>query len=313
LCDRARSALALVKATFKRRRGPIGPTYAEDFADPFVLRTADGYVAYATQTGDTNVQVMTSADLVRWDHLGDALPQLPQWAAAGHTWSPCALERDGKYVLYYVVRHAESGRQSISVATADGPHGPFVDSATAPFVFQLERGGSIDPSPFVDTDGVAYLLWKSEDNALGQPSSLWAAPLSVDGLSLTASPTRLLDHDRGWEAPLIEAPSMVSWHGVYFLFYSANWWESPKYCVGYATAPAPLGPWEKATKERPWLMSEGEAQGPGGQEFFTDRDGALRMAYHAWVGEQVGYAAGGRRALWLGRVAFRNDRPVLSD
>lgn len=294
-----------------RNRAPRHPAHGEDFPDPFVLRTAGGYFAYATQTGAVNVQVLTSADLVQWEHLGDALPGLPPWAASGHTWSPSVLERAGRYVLYYVVRHAPSGRQSISVATSDAPQGPFVDTSSAPFVFQLERGGSIDPSPFVDDDDAAYLLWKSEDNALEQPSSLWAAPLSVDGLSLSADPVRLLDHDQGWEAPLIEAPAMVRWQGRYFLFYSANWWESSRYCIGYATSRGPLGPYAKATTRGPWFRSTGEAKGPGGQEFFTDGDGALWMAYHAWVGDRVGYASGGRRALWLSPVEFRKGRPAL--
>ena len=43
---------------------------------------------------------------------------------------------------------------------------PFIDRSSEPLIFQHRRGGSIDPSPFVDDDGRAYLLWKSDDNAL---------------------------------------------------------------------------------------------------------------------------------------------------
>jgi len=276
-----------------------------------VLRTADGYVAYATQTGDVNVQVMTSPDLARWEHLGDALPHLPEWAAAGRTWSPSVLVRAGAYVLYYVVRHRESDLQSISAAVGVDPRGPFADSSSAPLIFQHELGGSIDPSPFVDADGTAYLLWKSEDNALDRPSSLWGCALAPDGLSLVDSPQRLLGHDRRWEAPLVEAPSMVRVDGTYHLFYSANWWESSRYAIGYATSDAPLGPFAKVTRRRAWVAATRHAAGPGGQEFFTDADGQLWMAYHAWVGRSVGYATGGGRCLWLSRVGFVKGRPVL--
>jgi beta-xylosidase len=294
-----------------RPRTTVGPAYGADFADPFVLRTGRGYCAYATQTGAVNVQVMASADLARWEHLGDALPQLPGWAAPGHTWSPSVLERPGRYVLYYTVRHAESDLQSISMATGDRPEGPFVDTSTGPLIFQREHGGSIDPSPFVDTDGTAYLLWKSDDNALNRPSSLWGCALTPDGLALAGSPVRLLGHDRGWEAPLVEAPSMVRVDGTYFLFYSANWWESSRYAIGYATSEAPLGPCHKATRRRAWAAATRNAAGPGGQEFFTDTDGALWMAFHAWMGKTVGYTSGGGRALWLSRVDFVRGRPVL--
>jgi hypothetical protein len=273
------------------------------------------FYAYATQVGDTNVQVMRSDDLASWHHLGDALAGLPVWAAPGGTWSPSVLPRDGRYVLYYTVRHAASGRQAISVAVAGSPAGAFVDTSATPFVFQLRRGGSIDPSPFVDTDGTAYLLWKSDDNALGRPSSLWGEPLRADGLALAGAPrgqrTRLLGLDRAWEQPVIEAPSMVVVHGRYHLFYSGNWWETAGAAIGYATGPTALGPFRKVTRKGPWLASTGSAVGPAGQELFTDLDGGMRMAFHAWSPGAVGYRAGGRRSLRIAPVQFPEGRPVL--
>lgn len=275
-----------------------------DFADPFVLRVGNRYYAYATQVGDINVQVMTSPDLERWEHLGDALPSLPAWAAPGRTWAPVVLARDHGHVLYYTVREPSSDRQAISAAVSERPQGPFVDRRSGPLVFQLDRGGSIDPSPFVDADGTPYLLWKSDDNALQRPSSLWGQRLSDDGLSLLGEPTELLRHDRSWERPLVEAPSMVRHEGTYYLFYSGNWWESNHYAVGYATAPAPLGPFRKATRRGAWLVAGTDGVGPGGQEFFTDTEGALRMAYHAWTPGTVGYGRGGARSLRIARVTF---------
>jgi arabinan endo-1,5-alpha-L-arabinosidase len=76
----------------ERRASP--PVYDGDFPDPFVLAaTGSRYVAYGTQTGDINVQVMESSDLRRWEHRGDALPELPAWAEPGRTWAPAASYR----------------------------------------------------------------------------------------------------------------------------------------------------------------------------------------------------------------------------
>lgn len=301
-------------ASFTRRAiaAPSGPpVHPADFPDPHVLRVGSTYYAYGTQAGSTNVQVMTSPDLQHWQRLGDALPRLPAWAGSGRTWSPAVLARGDRFVLYYAVREPRSNRQAISAAAGDHPAGPFVDTSAGPVIFQLERGGSIDPSPFVDDDGTAYLMWKSDDNALEQPSSLFGQRLSDDGMSLVGEPAELLGHDRGWEQPLIEAPSVVRWADTYFLFYSANWWESPNYTVGYATASAPLGPYRKATRRRPWLSSGPTAAGPGGQEFFTDPSGGLWMAYHAWTPGAVGYRGGGARSLRIAPIAFAGGRPVI--
>ena len=95
----------------------------------------------------------------------------------------------------------------------------------------------------------------------------------------------------------------------YYLFYSANWWESARYSVGYATAESPTGPFRKVTRSRPWFRSGVVAGGPGGQEFFTDADGALRMAYHGWTPDSVGYGGGGARSLRIARVGFVGGRP----
>jgi beta-xylosidase len=285
---------------------PVDP---RDFPDPFVLNTGSTYYAFGTNAGPTNVQVMSSADLVGWDTLPDALPNLPAWAERGFTWAPSVLARPAAYVLFYTVRIRHTARQAISLAQSSDPQGPYVDTSAAPLIYQRSLGGSIDPSPFVDVDGSAYLLWKADANAIDQPSSLWVQPLESDGLSLIGSPTRLLEFDAPWEDPLIEAPSAVLANGTYYLFYSANWWSTQRYAIGYATASNVLGPYTKVTTDGPWFASDANVAGPGGQEWITDASGQLRMAYHGWQPGRVGYP-GGARSLRLASVSFASGEPV---
>ncbi len=290
---------------------PASLVYEGDFPDPYVLVAGDRYFVYGTQTGDINVQVMESPDLDKWEHRGDALPELPSWAARGNTWSPAVLRRGDTYVLYYAVRYEAAGRQCISVATASDPAGPFLDGSSEPFIFQEDRAGSIDPSPFVDADGTAYLLWKSDDNAVDRVTSLWGAPLRPDGLALDGQPVELLCCDADWEQPLVEAPCLARvGDASYVLFYSGNWWESDGYAIGYATGPAPLGPFRKETGSGSWLASAPGMAGPGGAEVFTDAEEQWRIAFHAWTPPHVGYEQGGARSLWIGRLDFPQGRPV---
>jgi beta-xylosidase len=198
------------------------------------------------------------------------------------------------------------------VATGSDSGGPFVDGSEGPLIFQEDRGGSIDPSPFVDADGAAYLLWKSDDNAIGGPPSLWGAPLQPDGLGLAGPPVEVLRHDATWEEPLVEAPSLARVaDGSYVLFYSGGWWESDGYAVGYATGAGPLGPFRKETETGPWLASEPGMAGPGGAEVFTAADGRWHIAFHAWTPPRVGYESGGERSLWIERLAFDDGHPAL--
>jgi beta-xylosidase len=287
---------------------PVDP---RDFPDPFVLRADGAYYAFGTNAGPTNVQVMSSTDLVHWQTQPDGLPNLPAWAARGFTWAPTVLPRDGGYVLYYTVREPSAGRQAISAGYASRPGGPYVDASDGPLIYQLPLGGSIDASPFVDSDGTPYLLWKADANAIGQASSLWIQALDADGLTLSGTPTRLLQQDAAWEAPLIEAPSLVAAAGTYYLFYSANWWNTARYAIGYATATSVLGPYTKVTTSGPWFASDRAVAGPGGQEWFIDNSGSWRMAYHGWQPSAVGYPQGAR-SLRLATVSFAGGAPEAS-
>lgn len=302
--------------------GPVtytNPVFPEDFPDPFVLRVGATYVAFATNAAGKNVRAAESTDLATWTELPDALPTLPSWARANAslTWAPSVLARGGTYVLYFTARDEASNFQCIGRAIANDPRGPYVDDTTHPFICQVHAPnalcGSIDASPFVDSNGDAYLLWKSDENATAcsGDARLWTQRLGVDGLSLLGSPTMLLARDRDWELPLIEGPSMLKHGASYYLFYSANWWESASYGVGYAVCDTPIGPCTKKTLDGPLVASADGVLGPGGQEFFHDPSGALWMAYHAWTAPTVGYAHGGRRSLRIDRLTFPQAEPTL--
>jgi beta-xylosidase len=288
------------------------PVFSGNFPDPFVLRVGDMYYAYATNAGDTNVQTIRSTNLVDWEWVGNALPQLPEWAAWHQelTWAPSVLARDNQFVLYYTARFIAAGKQCISRAVSHSPEGPFTDNSVVPFVCQVELGGSIDPSPFVDDDGKAYLLWKNDGNCCGLPTGLWIQQLSEDGLSLVGETTELIRKDQLWEHPLVEGPSMLKHNGKYYLFYSANWWESYEYAVGYAVCDAVTGPCVKPLK-KPLFAYKGKVAGPGGQDFFTDTKGNLWMAYHAWTFPKLGNPEGSR-SLRIDRVTFVDGKPVIN-
>lgn len=286
------------------------PVYAGDFPDPFILRLGDVYYAYATNSKDVNVQLLRSTNLADWEYIGEALERLPDWSD-GEVWAPAVLARGDQYVLYYTLNYRAEELQCISIAVSDKPEGPFRDTSSAPLLFQTALGGSIDASPFVDDDGTAYLLWKNNGNDYSVRVSIWIQTLSADGLELTGQPVELIYKDQLWEGPLIEGPSMIKHGDRYYLFYSANEYESAKYAVGYAVCDAVTGPCVKP-QNRPFFSSAGSAAGPGGQEFFTDPQGTLWMAYHAWIASKIGYPSGAR-SLRIDRLTFRNDVPVLQD
>src|SRR5207244_597148 len=191
------------------------------------------------------------------------------------------------------------------------PQGPFVDACEGPFICQLERGGSIDPSPFVDDDGTPWLVWKSEGTLVGEPTRIWAQRLSADGRGLEGQPGELARTDQGWERPIVEGPTLARVGARYVLFYAANRWETSGYAIGYALCATPAGPCRKPVGA-PVMATAGSEAGPGGPSAFVDASGALRLAYHAWTAGQVGYPGGARR-LHLAAVSLAGDLVTLRE
>ena len=288
------------------------PVYKRDFPDPHVVLVGDTYYAYSTNTGSSNIPVLTSTDLANWQNIGDALPALPKWSMLnfGNTWAPGVIQIEDKFVMYYVARDKEIDKQCIGVATSDNPAGPFSDPNEAAIICQGDLGGSIDAYPFRDEDGKLYLFWKNDGNCCGLEVALWVQELNPDGLTLVGEPVKLIVRDQPWERPLIENPAMVNRNDKYYLFYSGNWWESHEYAVGYAVCEAVMGPCEKLLDE-PWFKFIPPVMGPGGEAFFTDTEGNLWMAYHAWTGANVGYPSG-QRSLHIDMVTFEGDKPVTN-
>lgn len=285
------------------------PVLDQDFPDPDVLKVGDVYYAYATNGNGTNIQAARSTDLVHWEVLEDALPELPDWAVQefGSAWAPEAFSAgEGQYVMYFTARYAIGfdGMQCIGVATSDDPEGPFVSSHPEPFICQTEEGGSIDPSMFVDDDGQRYVLWKNDGNCCGYEVWLYIQKVSDNALTLEGEPRRLLTVDQRWEGIVVEAPTLWKQDGKYYLFYSANVYNDRRYATGYAVADDIFGPYVKS--EEPLLATDLSAGvvGPGGQDVVTGPQGETWILFHGWSPE-------GYRRLYLAPLDWESGQPTL--
>ena len=282
------------------------PVINMDFPDPGVVVGPDGtFYAFATNGNGRNVQVERSADLVHWKQLPDALPTLPAWARRGRTWAPdAALMADGvHYNLYYTARARATGQQAVGVATSTTPAGPYAPVGTEPLVAQFILGGAIDPGVFAALDGVRYLLWKNDGNSMGLDTWIYIQRLAADGLSLIGEPTKLIRQDQPWEGSVVEAPNLIHRNGKYYLFYSANAFNTPAYAEGYAVSDSLLGPYTKPAG--PLATSANGVIGPGGGRVVIGPDGNTWMLYHSWENNLT------YRSMSLDRLDWNGDVPVL--
>jgi beta-xylosidase len=301
-----------------------GPLHPMDAPDPSITVVDPSwcgagapacYYAYTTSVGFVIVPTWRSTDLVHWtldlsvDGGGSAMQTLAPWVEWGYNWAPTVLERpnnpeSSRFVMWYTARDAANGKQCLGVATASRPNGLFVDTSTRPAYCQLSDQGTIDASTFLDTDGTAYLVYKSEF-----PARLWITRLNPDGRSIIPSTEKLL-LSGGWtNADVVEAPTMVRANGQVYLFYSTDDWWTDRYRVGVARCDSVLGPCH-AVYRTAVLGSRGAMLGPGGQSPVQDPAGNWHMLFHAWTSPQVGYEVGGARALRLLPISFGGQSEV---
>jgi beta-xylosidase len=284
-----------------------------DQSDPFMFVDDGRYYLFTSKDGPgVNLPVRSASILGQWGPVTDALPVLPQWAAPGWAWAPDVHRFGSRYVLYFttLLRDAAPSTMCIGDAVSSQVTGPYVARPT-PFICQPALGGSIDPRTFVDADGHAFMLWKSDQNARWHtvPTAIFSQPLSADGLRLLGVPARILEPDEPWQGFIVEAPDLVQVEGAYYLFYSGNWFNQPTYAIGAARCTGPLGPCAD-TSPTPLLASNFEGMGPGEESVFSDDRGIwlLYSPFHSAVPD-----AGAARPALVARLGFGPAGPYVAE
>lgn len=239
-------------------------------ADPFIFydKATDTYYAYGTYAAD-GILVFTSKDLRTWHRQGLALNKrdtnVPRFF-----WAPEVYKIGNEYIMYF------SGNEHLFVAKGKSPLGPFKQVDTKPMLAEK----SIDSSLFYDKKGKPFITFVRMNDG----NNIWAAPLEKDLCTIDSAKMRhCFSVSQPWEqvqARVVEGPCVFRRGGKYVMIYSANDYQSQRYGLGIATAKNPLGPWEKRA-DNPFLQCPDTLVGVGHNSFFTDKDGQLRIVFHA--------------------------------
>jgi beta-xylosidase len=263
------------------------------FGDPFIMLHEGVYYAYGTSGAD-GIRVYTSEDLLTWEipERNLALSKDDVWADRWF-WAPEVYCVNGRFYMYY------SADEHICVAVSDSPLGPFGQEVKKPMI---EEEKCIDNSLFVDDDGKAYLFFDRFNDGL----NIWVAELEDDLLEIKKETmTKCINVSQEWEKvwPRVNEGSFVLKHnGLYYMTYSANSYESPFYGIGVATAENVKGPWVKYEKN-PIYQNVGVLQGIGHSAMFTDKEGNLRIVFHAHNSKEKIHP----RIMYISKVTFENQ------
>ncbi len=193
------------------------PIIHADYSDPDVIRVGNDYYLVASSFENTpGLPILHSKDLVNWKILTNALIKQPPFdffATPQHgkgVWAPAIRYHKGEFMIYY-----PDPDFGIYLIKAKNPAGPW----SSPIMVEAGKG-LIDPCPFWDDNGKAYLVHGYAGSRAGIKSIIVLKTLSDDGTKVLDDGKLVFDgHDLD---PTLEGPKMYKRNGYYYIFAPAG-------------------------------------------------------------------------------------------
>ncbi|MBR1699792.1 MAG: family 43 glycosylhydrolase [Bacteroidales bacterium] len=239
------------------------PVLHLDYSDPDVCRAGEDYYMTASSFNCfPGLPVLHSKDLVHWEPVGAALltydPLFRETVQHGKgVWAPAIRYHDGWFYIFC----GDPDRGIFMVRTQD-PAGSWEKP-----VWLVREKGFIDPCPFWDEDGKAYLSHAAAGSRAGLKSVLFVAPMSPDGTRLTG-PSRIV-FDGHLTEPTIEGTKFYKRDGKYYLFAPAG-----GVATGWQTVLRSDSPWGPFEERIVLAWAPGTVNGPHQGAWVEGPDGS---------------------------------------
>ncbi|KWX73729.1 glycoside hydrolase [Paenibacillus riograndensis] len=194
----------------------INPIIYADYSDPDVIRVGEDFFMTASSfTHIPGLPILHSRDLVNWRIVNHALPrlELPGYDKVQHgkgVWAPSLRYHEGQFWIFYATPD-----EGIFMTKTDDPFGAW----EPPHLLKAAKGW-IDPCPFWDEDGQAYLVHAYAHSRSGLKHILNLCRMSPDGTTLLDDGTIIVDGTV--KHPTLEGPKMYKRNGYYYIFAPAG-------------------------------------------------------------------------------------------
>ena len=297
-------AAALLLTSCKTPEMSGNPLFEGWYADPEVAVFGNEYWIYPTYSHKYDEQLFmdafSSKDLVHWTKHGHIIGQEGISWLRRALWAPSVIEKDGRYYLFFGANDMhEEGEGGIGVAVADNPAGPFTDALGYPLIGKVVNGAQpIDQFVFRDDDGSYYMYYGGWGHCnmvrLGE-DLMSLVPFEDGEVFKEITP-----------AHYVEGPFMLKRNGKYYFMWSEGGWTGPDYCVAYAVADSPFGPFERVGKI---LQSDPEVATGAGHHSVLQIPGKDEwyIVYHR---HPLGATDGNNRVVCIDRMEFNEDGTI---
>ena len=197
------------------------PILHADYSDPDVIRVGDDFYLVASSfNAAPGLPILHSRDLVNWTIIGHALPRQPPFDVfskpqhGNGVWAPAIRYHNETFYIFY-----PDPDYGIYMVKAKDPAGAWSE----PLLIKAAKGW-IDPCPFWDDDGKAYLVSAFARSRSGIKSILIVSRMNDEGTKLLDDGVLVFDgHEQD---PTVEGPKLYKRNGYYYIFAPAGGVES---------------------------------------------------------------------------------------
>lgn len=223
------------------------PIFKGWYADPEGIIFDKTYWVYPTFSAQYEDQVFldafSSKDLTNWTKHSRILDTTAVKWAKRAIWAPSIIKNKKKYFLFFGANDIQNDNEigGIGVAVASKPEGPYKDYLGKPLVDKFHNGAQpIDQFVFRDKDGQFYLIyggWRHCNIAKLKSDFTGFIPFEDKTVFKEITPQNY-----------VEGPFMFIRNNKYYFMWSEGGWTGPDYCVAYAIADSPMGPFKRIGK-----------------------------------------------------------------
>jgi len=195
----------------------VNPILYTDYSDPDAIRVGDDYYMVASSFCNTpGLPLLHSKDMVNWEIINYCIKSLPldKYDVPMHgcgVWAPSIRFHEGVYYVCFPMPD-----DGIYMCTATDPRGEWTKPVN------IRPGvGWIDPCPFWDEDGKAYLVAGVAKSRIGYKSVLHIVEMRPDGMQLIGEEVKVFDGNEN-DQHTIEGPKLYKRNGWYYIFAPAG-------------------------------------------------------------------------------------------
>ncbi|MCU4177269.1 family 43 glycosylhydrolase [Carboxylicivirga sp. N1Y90] len=193
------------------------PIIQADYSDPDVIRVGNDYFMTASSFNCApGLPILHSKDLVNWQlitYACDAVYPIEHYSKVQHgngIWAPSLRYHNGTFYIFY--GDPDFGIFMLKAKEAMGPW-------SKPLLIK-EAKGWIDPCPFWDEDGKAYLVHAYAGSRAGLKSVLAINRMNDEGTELLDDGILVFDGHKHHKT--IEGPKLYKRDGYYYIFAPAG-------------------------------------------------------------------------------------------